>query len=58
MSRNKAHIAVVEDDPALNELLVEELVTEGYQVSHFGAVEDFLSTTPDCDVVISDIRLP
>lgn len=58
MSRGKAHVAVVEDDPALNELLVEELAAEGYQVSHFGTVEDFLLASLDCDVVISDIRLP
>ncbi|MAK70958.1 MAG: sigma-54-dependent Fis family transcriptional regulator [Idiomarina sp.] len=58
MSRGKAHVAVVEDDPALNELLVEELAAEGYQVSHFGTVEDFLLASLDCDVVVSDIRLP
>lgn len=58
MSKNEANIAVIEDDPALNELLVEELEAEGYQVSHFGAVEEFLSADSGCDVVVSDIRLP
>lgn len=51
-------IAVVEDDPALNELLVEELEAEGYRVRNFTSVEDFVADSPRCDVVISDIRLP
>ena len=55
---NQAHIAVVEDDPALNELLVEELEAEGYRVSSYGNVEDYLLDGSSSDVVVSDIRLP
>ena len=58
MSMNKAWVAVVEDDPALNELLVEELEAEGYRVTHHGSVEDYLSQEGQPDVVVSDIRLP
>ena len=40
----KAVIGVVEDDPALQELLVEELEAEGYQVDAWGSLEDFKSS--------------
>ncbi|MGM0525961.1 MAG: sigma-54-dependent transcriptional regulator [Pseudomonadota bacterium] len=58
MSYKNARLAVVEDDSALNELLVEELEAEGYSVNHYGSVEDFLSDSSSVDLVVSDIRLP
>lgn len=53
-------LAVVEDDPALLELLQEELTSHGYQVTACGNAEDLLalSATRKFDLVISDIRLP
>lgn len=58
MVYNNAKLAVIEDDPSLNELLVEELEAEGYQVAAFGDVERFLQHHQEVDVVVSDIRLP
>lgn len=53
-------IAVVEDDPALLELLQEELTSHGYQVAACDSAEALLAQldalTPD--LVVSDIRLP
>lgn len=53
-------LAVVEDDPALMELLQEELTSQGYQVTACGSAEDFLAlgTEHSFALVISDIRLP
>lgn len=53
-------IAVVEDDPALLELLQEELTCHGYQVAACGSAEQLLAQLTDLtpDLVISDIRLP
>lgn len=56
----KAHIAVVEDDPGLRELLHEELESEGYHVNAFESAELFLHSKQrdSAQLVISDIRLP
>ncbi|WP_215398784.1 sigma-54-dependent transcriptional regulator [Rheinheimera oceanensis] len=53
-------IAVVEDDPALLELLQEELTSHGYQVAACDSAEALLAQQADLtpDLVISDIRLP
>jgi two-component system response regulator HydG len=53
-------IAVVEDDPALLELLQEELTSHGYQVAACDSAEALLAQLADLtpDLVISDIRLP
>ncbi|MEH6555423.1 sigma-54 dependent transcriptional regulator [Pseudoalteromonas tetraodonis] len=53
-------VAIVEDDPALLELLQEELVCQGYQATAFACAEDLLGClSKQCfDLVISDIRLP
>lgn len=53
-------VAIVEDDPDLLELLQEELVCQGYQVTGYGCAEDFLSylESQAFDLVISDIQLP
>ncbi|WP_286842850.1 sigma-54-dependent transcriptional regulator, partial [Idiomarina sp. UBA4206] len=58
MTAAKAMIGVIEDDPALQELLVEELEAEGYQVNAWGSVEGFKKAAATLDLVISDIRLP
>ncbi|WP_322406584.1 sigma-54 dependent transcriptional regulator [Idiomarina sp. PL1-037] len=58
MTAAKAMIGVIEDDPALQELLVEELEAEGYKVTAWGSVEAFKKSITPLDLVISDIRLP
>ncbi|WP_417441128.1 sigma-54-dependent transcriptional regulator [Idiomarina sp.] len=58
MTAAKAMIGVIEDDPALQELLVEELEAEGYKVTAWGSVEAFKKSVTPLDLVISDIRLP
>lgn len=58
MTSDYARLAIIEDDPALNELLVEEIEAEGYRVTSFFTVEDYLQASLDVDLVISDIRLP
>ncbi len=58
MTANTAQIAVVEDDSALRELLVEELEAEDYKVFAFPSTEDYQAELPSVDVVVSDIRLP
>jgi DNA-binding NtrC family response regulator len=54
----KAVIGVIEDDPALQELLVEELEAEGYQVNAWGSLEEFQCSKASPDLIVSDIRLP
>lgn len=53
-------IFVVEDDPGLRELLLEELEVEGYSVDSASSVEDALPLIErwQPDLVISDLRLP
>lgn len=56
----RERIYVVEDDPGLAELLVEELDSEGYSVRHQESVE---AAWPEIEswqpaLVISDLRLP
>ena len=53
-------IAVIEDDPGLRELLVEELESGGYAVKAFADAETFLAQQQSRNehLVISDIRLP
>ncbi|KXS34249.1 MAG: response regulator [Idiomarina sp. T82-3] len=58
MTASKAQIAVIEDDSALRELLVEELEAEDYKVFAFPSTEDYQAELPSVDVVVSDIRLP
>ncbi|MGM0481773.1 MAG: sigma-54-dependent transcriptional regulator [Pseudomonadota bacterium] len=58
MSYKYAQLAVIEDDPALNELLVEELEAEGFKVDHYDCVEAFQQQQKVYDLLISDIRLP
>lgn len=58
MTAAKAFIGVIEDDPALQELLVEELEAEGYKVASWGGIEDYEKADPTLDLIISDIRLP
>lgn len=56
------HIAVVEDDPGLRELLVEELESAGYVTQAFAEAEALLLSLKNEEqhpnLVISDIRLP
>lgn len=53
-------IVVVEDDPGLRELLIEELETERYQVYAVESVEQALPTIEQVQpaLVVSDLRLP
>lgn len=56
------YIAIVEDDPGLRELLVEELESEGFVTQAFADAEAFLMSLKNNEaqpkLVISDIRLP
>lgn len=53
-------IVVVEDDPGLRELLVEELEAESFRVYAVDSVEQALPTIEKVqpDLVVSDLRLP
>ncbi|MGM0701242.1 MAG: sigma-54-dependent transcriptional regulator [Pseudomonadota bacterium] len=55
-----APLLVVEDDPAILELLEEELQDAGYDTLAAASAEDALATLSHSDVslVISDVRLP
>lgn len=59
-SASPYRLAIVEDDPALLELLQEELTSQGYQVAACDSAEALLAQLDDLapDLVISDIRLP
>lgn len=54
------HLAVVEDDLSLSELLQDELKSHGYRVTAFEQAEDLtaLLSEQEFALVISDIRLP
>ncbi|RUO19113.1 sigma-54-dependent transcriptional regulator [Aliidiomarina haloalkalitolerans] len=60
MAKWNERIIVVEDDPGLAELLVEELESEGFRVRHFLSVEEALPhiESGQPDLVLSDLRLP
>ncbi|WP_369742908.1 sigma-54-dependent transcriptional regulator [Pseudidiomarina sp. PP-1MA] len=60
MTNNNLMIAVIEDDPGLQELLVEELESEGYLTLACNSVEDFHQALPHnpIQLIVSDIRLP
>ncbi|MFC0336300.1 DNA-binding transcriptional response regulator, NtrC family, contains REC, AAA-type ATPase, and a Fis-type DNA-binding domains [Kushneria avicenniae] len=51
-------ILIVEDDPAILELLTEELEEAGHIVTGVDSAEQALLHDLDVDVIISDIRLP
>jgi len=54
------HLAVVEDDLSLSELLQDELKSHGYRVTACEQAEDLIALLPEQEfaLVISDIRLP
>lgn len=55
------HIVIVEDNPAIAEMLLFNLKEQHYQTSHFADGEiarQFLLTTQDYDLVVLDIMLP
>lgn len=56
----QARVMVVEDDAALNELLVEELSASGYDTESFRSVEAALPRLEpfEPDLVITDLQLP
>ncbi|RUO30955.1 sigma-54-dependent Fis family transcriptional regulator [Aliidiomarina sedimenti] len=60
MASKTERIVVVEDDPGLQELLVEELEAEKYQVQACDSVESALPLIEKWqpDLVVSDLRLP
>ena len=60
MNASPCRLALVEDDPALLELLQEELTGQGYLVTAFSQAEDLLALLPEQPfaLVISDIQLP
>jgi PAS domain S-box-containing protein len=56
------HVLCVDDEPALIELLRDQLVTLGYRVtahvSPIEALSDFLSRPLDFDVLLTDLTMP
>lgn len=54
------HVVLAEDDPALADALVSNLVGAGFdvEVAPNGAVAEYLLTRPDCDLGIVDLGLP
>ncbi|MBF8223779.1 sigma-54-dependent transcriptional regulator [Halomonas sp. 328] len=54
------HLLIVEDDPALQELLVEELSEAGHRVTACDSAEAAMAALSQApaDLIISDVRLP
>jgi len=57
MNRNK-HIAIVEDDDNIRELVAENLKKAGYRVSAFFTAEQFERKHEGYDLLLLDIMLP
>ncbi len=57
---DNTRVMLVEDDKALNELLVEELESEGYEVSACASAEQAIEAMEEFepDVVVTDLQLP
>jgi PAS domain S-box-containing protein len=59
---NGEHVLCVDDEPALVELLHDQLVTLGYRVtahrSPLSALSDFRAHPEDFDVVLTDLTMP
>ncbi|NKI34620.1 sigma-54-dependent Fis family transcriptional regulator [Wenzhouxiangella sp. XN79A] len=55
-----ARVLVVEDDGALNEMLVEELAAEGWQIESSRSAEGGFELAARCrpDLVVTDLQLP
>lgn len=53
-------IAVVEDDPRIQQLITAEITDEGHNCVSFGSAEDFLDAaeTNHFDLVLLDVMLP
>ena len=54
----KIQVAVIEDNHDLNQMLVEDIRTAGYDVNGFQSVEDFDASVEETDIIILDINLP
>lgn len=59
MSKN-THVLLLEDDPALNQLIVEELEAEGHTVHACSTVANAkeLLNSNTMDLIVTDLRLP
>jgi DNA-binding NtrC family response regulator len=59
---NKPKLAVIDDDPDVQDLLIGFFRPKGYEVVTFSGAEEALETISSsenfCDVIISDLRLP
>ena len=53
-------VALVEDDPRIQQLICAEITDEGHECDSFGSAEDFLTAvSSDCfDLVLLDLMLP
>ena len=60
MDTNQTHIAIVEDDKRLNEMMADMLRNEGYQISQIYDGLTAISTINDQlpDIVLLDMMLP
>ena len=59
-TRDSARIMIVDDDPAICQVIGDSLRPEGYDVAEFGSAEDALSQLESSlfDLVILDLKLP
>ncbi len=58
--RGGVDVLLLEDDPALNQLIVEEMEAQGHRVTAMHALADALQwlTTTRADLIVTDLRLP
>jgi FixJ family two-component response regulator len=54
----KAHIVIVEDDPALLNALAFALEVDGYAVTSFAEAESVIRRPPRADCLVIDQKLP
>lgn len=58
--RGGVDVLLLEDDPALNQLIVEEMEAQGHRVTAMHALADAAQwlTTNRADLIVTDLRLP
>lgn len=58
VSDSKLKAAVIEDNPDLNDMLVEDLRAAGYLAAGFRSVEAYEGVADSADIVLLDVNLP
>ena len=59
-TRKALRVALVEDDPRIQQLICAEISDEGHECDSFGSAEDFLAAISSArfDLVLLDLMLP